>query len=130
VLLTPDTRVVIAHSLGTVVAYETLCATGDHEVRALVTLGSPLGIPNLIFDRLDPGPVGGIGRWPGPHQLVWTNIADRGDIVALVKDLRDRFGPRVQNALVHNGSQAHNAIPYLTAELTGQVVAQGLTAGD
>ncbi|MEU2036874.1 hypothetical protein [Nocardia amamiensis] len=129
-LLTPDTRIVVAHSLGTVVAYETLCATPDHEVRALVTLGSPLGIPNLVFDRLDPAPVGGIGRWPGSDELVWTNIADRGDVVALVKDLRDRFGPGVRNALVRNESRAHDAVPYLTSELTGQVIAEGLAGGD
>jgi hypothetical protein len=32
-----DTRVVVAHSLGSVVAYETLCSLRDHPVRALVT---------------------------------------------------------------------------------------------
>ena len=40
-----DTRVIIAHSLGSVVAYEALCmmqSSGiQHDVRALITLGSP-----------------------------------------------------------------------------------------
>ncbi len=125
-LLAPETRVVVAHSLGSVVAYETLCATTEHRVRVFVTLGSPLGVPDLIFDRLDPAPKDGIGCWPGPPELVWTNIADRGDVVALAKDLRVRFGPEVRNILVDNGVHGHSAVPYLTDGLTGQMVAQGL----
>jgi transposase-like protein len=124
----PDTRVVVAHSLGSVVAYETLCAHPDHPVRALVTLGSPLGITNLVFDRLEPTPVQGLGRWPGPPDLAWTNIADHGDVVALEKDLRSRFGPSVRTAIVHNGAHAHDATAYLTDPLTGSAIAGGLRA--
>ncbi|MFJ8926516.1 hypothetical protein ACIRLA_08080 [Streptomyces sp. NPDC102364] len=116
-----DTRVVVAHSLGSVVAYEALCALPDHGVRALVTLGSPLGIP-MVFERLQPQP----GRWPGGAHLVWTNIADDGDVVALVKDLRVRFGEQVRGSVVHNGAHAHDVVPYLTAEVTGTAIGQGL----
>ncbi|MFG2440734.1 hypothetical protein [Streptomyces sp. NPDC048508] len=49
-----DTRVVVAHSLGSVIAYEAVCARPGHHVRALVTLGSPLGIENLILHRSSP----------------------------------------------------------------------------
>lgn len=49
-----DTRVVVGHSLGLVVAYEALCAHPQWPVQALVTLGSPLGRRNLIFDKLVP----------------------------------------------------------------------------
>lgn len=118
-LIGADTVAVVAHSLGSVVAYETLCAMPDHGVRALVTLGSPLGIRNLIFDQLDPAPSDGIGAWPGSHTLGWTNIADRTDIVALVKDLRPRFGARVVCQLVPNGSHAHDATHYLGKLETG-----------
>ncbi|MEU6355209.1 alpha/beta hydrolase [Streptomyces sp. NPDC047072] len=124
-LIGPDTRVVVAHSLGTVVAYEALCAR-PHGVRALVTLGSPLGIRNLIFERLEPAPADGLGAWPGPDDLVWTNVVDRGDVVALEKDLRGRFGDRVRNVVVHNGSHAHDAAAYLTDPLTGAAIAGGL----
>jgi hypothetical protein len=48
----PETRLVIAHSLGSVVAYEALHRT-THPV-ALVTLGSPLGLRTVIYDRLRP----------------------------------------------------------------------------
>jgi hypothetical protein len=128
-LIGPDTRVMVAHSLGSVVAYETLCAVPGHPVRALVTLGSPLGIRNLVFDRLDPAPVGGRGQWPGSAGLVWTNVTDGGDVVALDKDFRGRFGDRVCTALVHNGAHAHDATSYLTDKLTGVAIAGGLNAG-
>ncbi|BCL21324.1 hypothetical protein ACPCBX_14425 [Streptomyces tuirus] len=118
-LIGADTVAVVAHSLGSVVAYETLCALPDHGVRALITLGSPLGIRNLIFDQLDPAPADGIGAWPGSDTLSWTNIADRTDIVALVKDLRPRFGARVVCQLVPNGSHAHDATHYLGKRETG-----------
>lgn len=131
--ITDDTRVVVAHSLGSVVAYETLCAAPGHPVQALITLGSPLGIPNLIFHRLDPAPVDGIGAWPGGEDLVWRNFADAGDVVALVKQLNplfgDTFSRRVWDTLVHNGSHAHSAVPYLTEKLTGEAIAEGLHGG-
>ncbi|MFB7738500.1 hypothetical protein ACFC08_29775 [Streptomyces sp. NPDC056112] len=127
--ITEDTRVVVAHSLGSVVAYEALCARSGHQVRALVTIGSPLGIPNLILHRLQPPPtLGGSPRgvWPGGAKLVWTNLADDGDIVALVKDFRPVFGEQVRCAIVHNGARAHDASAYLTDKLCGQAVADGL----
>jgi hypothetical protein len=129
-LITDETRVVVAHSLGSVAAYEALCARAGHKVRALVTLGSPLGIPNLVFHRLRPAPSGHggplHGAWPGGEDLVWTNLADSGDVVALAKDLRPRFGRRVRCAVVDNGAHAHSAVPYLTDRLCGEAIAAGL----
>ncbi|MGN9759746.1 hypothetical protein [Streptomyces sp. SD31] len=124
----PDTRVVVAHSLGSVVAYEALCARPDHRVRALVTLGSPLGM-RMVYDRLRPEP----GGWPGTS--VWTNVVDEGDVVAAVRDLSLFFGTGsgtgaagkgVEGKVVHNGSHAHDATLYLTAKETGEAVAEGL----
>jgi alpha-beta hydrolase superfamily lysophospholipase len=128
-----DTRVVAGHSLGSVVAYEALCANPEWPVQALVTLGPPLGIRNLIFDRLVPAPAarasGGMqGTWPGGVRS-WVNVADVGDVVALVKDLRPLFGDQVACYLVHNGSHAHDVRPYLTAAETGAAIAAGLAAG-
>ncbi|CAL9555122.1 hypothetical protein [Streptomyces pilosus] len=122
-----DTRVVVAHSLGSLVAYEALCSLPDHGVRSFVTLGSPLGIPNLIFDRIHPAPEQGVGRWPGKtSSTTWTNIADARDVVALVKDLRPRFGPDVVCHLVPNGSHVHDAVHYLTKKETGVAIADAL----
>jgi pimeloyl-ACP methyl ester carboxylesterase len=120
-----DTRVMIGHSLGSVVAYECLCAHPEWPVTTLVTLGSPLGIRNLIFDLLRPPPGDGLGAWPGGVPR-WVNVADGGDVVALVKDLSPRFGTRVENVLIYNGATAHDIRPYLTARETGHAIASGL----
>ena len=122
----PDTKVVVAHSLGSVVAYEVLAVpSADLGVTTLVTLGSPLGIRNVIFDRLTPRPENGQGAWP-PSLDRWHNVADPGDIVAMVKELSPLFGGGVTDWLVHNGAKAHDARPYLTAEETGRAIASGL----
>jgi hypothetical protein len=120
-----DTRVLIGHSLGAVVVYEALCAHPEWPVTTFVSLGAPLGIRNLIFERLRPAPQDGMGAWPGAVER-WVNVADAGDVVALVKDLRPQFGERVGNQLVHNGATAHNIRPYLTAKETGHAIAAGL----
>jgi pimeloyl-ACP methyl ester carboxylesterase len=125
-----DTRVVVGHSLGSVVAYEALCAHPEWPVRTLVTLGSPLGL-RLVFDRLrpppTPGPEPGVprGAWPGPV-TAWTNLADSGDVVAVVEDLRPLFGPGVRQVRVHTGASAHDLRPYLTERLTGAAIAAGM----
>jgi pimeloyl-ACP methyl ester carboxylesterase len=118
------TRVVVGHSLGSVVAYEALCAHPDWPVRALLTAGSPLGIRNLVFDRLRTGDGGRPGAWPGGVEQ-WTNLADAGDVVALVKDLRPLFGDRVECHLVHNGPRAHDATRYLNTAEAGRAVTDG-----
>ena len=120
-----DTEVLIGHSLGSIIAYEGLCAHPDWPIKTFITLGSPLAIRNLIFERLRPAPVGNVGMWPGKIRR-WINIADDGDVVALVKELKWQFGERVQDKRIHNGATAHNIKPYLTAEETGAAIAAGL----
>lgn len=87
-------RVVVAHSLGSVVTYETLWAYPEIEIDLLVTVGSPLAVPGAIFDRLEPAPRpnarSGIGRCP-PKVKKWINIADLGDLVAVPRPLHERF---------------------------------------
>jgi hypothetical protein len=120
----PDTHVVFGHSLGSVVAYEALCAH-PRSVKVFVTLGSPLGIRNLIFDALDPSPADGKGAWPSGIEH-WVNIADKGDVVALVKDLSSRFGADVIDRLVDNGAKAHDGTRYLTTREFGDALAIGI----
>ncbi|MEV6371485.1 hypothetical protein AB0L86_31840 [Micromonospora musae] len=123
--LTEDTRLVVAHSLGSVVAYEALHEVGTAYPQALITLGSPLGIRGMIFDRLTPAPQAGAGRWPAQLRT-WTNIADRGDVVALVKTLAPVFPGAITDVSVHNGAKAHDVRPYLTARETGAAVRAAL----
>ncbi|POX58670.1 hypothetical protein C3492_36205 [Streptomyces sp. Ru62] len=145
----PDTTVLVGHSLGSVVAYEALCAHPEWPVRTLVTLGSPLGMPSLVFDRLRPAPRHGRGHWPG-GLAHWTNLADKHDVVASVKQLADLFPPfgapaggtadgaeappeaqaRVlRDVQVDNGWRVHDLLRHLTARETGAAIGEGLRAG-
>jgi hypothetical protein len=121
--VTPDTRVVVGHSLGSVVVYEFLARSALAQVELLVTLGSPLGIPNLVFERLTPAPTGGVGAWPG-RVARWVNVADADDVVALRKQLAPLFPAPdgkagVEDHLVDNGNEPHAISRYLNAEPTG-----------
>jgi len=121
-----DTGVLIGHSLGSVVAYEYVCRYRPSSMKLLVTLGSPLGIPKLVFDRLTPVPADGYGVWPGTVAS-WVNVADPDDIVALRKRLAGLFpGPSPSNAvddrLVDNGDQPHAIERYLNARQTGSAL--------
>lgn len=120
-----DTRLLIGHSLGSVVAYEYLCRYQPPSVELLVTLGSPLGIPNVIFDNLTPPPISGRGAWPGTV-AAWVNIADPNDIVAVRKDLAPLFpgrsGQEVSDRCVDNGDQPHAIDRYLNSAQAGEAL--------
>lgn len=126
-----DTRVVIGHSLGSVVGYEYLCHNRLESVELLMTLGSPLGIPNVVFDRLTPAPTGGVGAWPG-EVAAWVNVADPNDVVALRKALNPLFpgnvqGRAVADRLVDNGDEPHAIDRYLNTRQTGSALGDVLS---
>ena len=125
-----DTRVIVGHSLGSVIAYEALhryeLASNWANVRTLVTLGSPLGISNLIFSRLIPAPNNNVGKWPALLHS-WTNLSADNDVVALEKRLGPLFDRRIIDMRVHNEAKAHDVSPYLTADATGAAIANGLS---
>jgi hypothetical protein len=117
--------VVIAHSLGTVIAYDVLSEPGfaGRTVPLLVTLGSPLGyteIQDVITKPL---------RLPAPVQL-WANFADPLDVVALDTSLADEFqgAPRIIDARVDNPSpNNHAACGYLAASRVRSTVTAALS---
>lgn len=123
--ISEDTRLLIGHSLGSIVAYEYLCLYQPSNVELLVTLGSPLGIPNVIFDKLTPSPIAGSGVWPG-SMAAWVNVSDPDDIVALRKDLAALFpgpaGQKISDRCVHNGGQPHAVDRYLNTRETGSAL--------
>jgi hypothetical protein len=89
---TPRPKVVLAHSLGTIITYDVLAdpsMTGLSDV-TLITIGCPLGIGN-VQNRLR----NGAGR-PNPIPkgiTAWSNFADRFDPVAIDQTMRDEFEP-------------------------------------
>ena len=122
-LVTGETRVIVAHSLGTLLSYMALCRHPQWPVQTLVTLGSPLASP-MIFEHLDPLPVDGKGQWPGSIDR-WVNVRALGDKAAAVS-LQEKFGDRVEEFLVDNGHRAHDPEPYLNAYPTGAAIAAAL----
>ena len=75
--VSPDTEVVVAHSLGSVVAYEALCAHPGWGVRgpghARVAAGNP-------ERHLGPAAARRRGRWPGPGGPLGRRSSRRGPI--------------------------------------------------
>ena len=116
-------RVLVGHSLGSIVAYEALCTIPDHGVRTLVTLGSPLGLRSIREALRFPA----LGRIPalppGVHR--WVNVYDRGDPVSLAGGL-GTYWPEVDDATVDNGKNSHAVLRYLGKKVTGETVAGAL----
>lgn len=87
-------RIVVAHSLGSVVAYEALHAHPELQPDLFLTLGSPLALPRVVFERLIPAPrpAGSAPQgMPLPGRTRWVNIADPGDPVAVPPQLSQYF---------------------------------------
>ncbi|MGH3897972.1 MAG: serine peptidase [Pseudonocardiaceae bacterium] len=85
-IATRQPAVVIAHSLGSVVAYDTFWTRPDLRIDLLITLGSPLALPDVVFPHLDPAPTNGKGSRPSGVRR-WINIADPGDVIAIPRGL-------------------------------------------
>ncbi|MFI9757628.1 serine peptidase [Streptomyces sp. NPDC051963] len=116
-------RVVVAHSLGTVVTYEALHAHPELDIELLLTLGSPLALAHGVFDRLSPAPTNGTGQRPAGVRR-WVNLCDHGDIVAIPRPLKQRF-PTVDLDLIDSIApfDFHSAAPYLRSAAVAATLA-------
>ena len=110
-----DADIVVAHSLGTVIAHEVLVTHPEVTIKTLVTLGSPLGSPPFMTDR----------QWPG-HTNRWVNVVAITDPVAQPGRVPERFGTRVEERLIDNGHRGHHPEPYLNSRAVGEVIAETL----
>jgi hypothetical protein len=126
-LISPDTKVLIGQSLGSVVAYD-VARTLQQPLPLLLTLGSPLGLKKIVYDKLDPQPP----LFPSLAQR-WVNIADREDFIASTLDLRPFFSgdkpdaARFENfASINNGKEPHALGAYLTKSEVGLAILEGM----
>ena len=85
----PETKVVVGHALGALIAYEALCAINDAIAVSLVTLGPALCGPRVVFDLLDPAPRSNQGEWPASVRH-WSNIVAHTDLTAQCEATADR----------------------------------------
>lgn len=121
-LIGPETKIIIGHSLGSIVAYEAAHLM-TQPLSLLLTLGSPLGLQTIVYQRLRPQPP----CFP-PNIRLWTNIADREDFIAAEPDLKGLFGTPLQatstfkNYVVDNGAAPHKADSYLSKTQVGEAV--------
>lgn len=119
-------RMVIAHSLGSVVAYETLWNHEHPPIDVLVTVGSPLALPDLVFDRLAPHPGADRGAKP-PNIATWINLADPGDFIAVPPYLSRRFDGLDVDAVSSIGAFKFHAVGgYLEHPVVATTVAPHL----
>ncbi|MEP7049352.1 MAG: hypothetical protein ABJB12_03325 [Pseudomonadota bacterium] len=133
--LAEDTKLVIGHSLGSVVAYEGLCWK-PHRVRSFITVGSPLATPDLILQpmrqrlsRLIGG--GADARLPWPQVERWTNFYAGADVWCVpVAGLTELF-PAVRDVRVEHGSTldgpgTHALTSYFEHAPLGDAIAEAL----
>lgn len=126
----PETKVIVGHSLGSVVAYEVAAQQLTNRLPLLLTIGSPLGLRSIIYDRLQPRPP----EYPSGTRR-WVNIADRNDLVAAEPNLTGLFERnRPADAIlesgwtVKNGAKPHQGEYYLGKREVGKPIAETLNS--
>ncbi|MGB5258531.1 MAG: hypothetical protein WBN44_14850 [Woeseiaceae bacterium] len=95
----------IAHSMGSVIAYDTLWEmsrndSNDAVVNLLLTMGSPLG-QRYMQKRIKGHGLTGRQRYPA-NIGDWTNLAAVGDLTAIDPRLRNDFGEMLELGLVES----------------------------
>jgi hypothetical protein len=119
----PDCRILVGHSLGSVVAWEFVRQNPDHPLDLFVTLGSPLGL-EVVRNAL-PVPGYGVDARPS-HVARWVNIRDPHDPVACAGDLR-QWWSGLEECLVNNEVEAHSVLRYLDSVEAGRAVLAATT---
>ena len=92
--------VLVAHSQGTIISFDVLSkdlAEGRADLALYATLGSPLGLHDVIIDMKTEL---GLDTEVPPGVRMWHNFADRLDPVALVSTLANIYEPRKGVAVV------------------------------
>lgn len=134
-----DHLMLIAHSMGTIIAYDVLRNLGqvdaEFQVHEFITIGSPLGITGVKKRIHSERSYASVPvRTPTVISERWVNYADPADVVAAEAHLRGDFGPnsrgiQVEDDLVSTdyvapdgGRKPHKSYGYLrTPELSAQV---------
>jgi len=132
----------IGHSLGSVIAYDTLWELtyqeGLHGKIDFLTLGSPLGM-HYVQRRLMGMNEPGTKSYP---KLIrqWINIASKGDIIALEPNVHSHFEEMIEQGLVKSiedhshgiynyfrsdeGLNCHRSYGYMVNPAVGSIIAE------
>jgi len=104
---------IIGHSMGSVVAYDSLwdlthIEQNPERVDLFLTIGSPLGM-RFTQQRLRGVHEKGTGRYP--HDIrKWINVASMGDLTALDPTLYDDFQDMVHLGMIESITDLHNGV--------------------
>ncbi|MBT8129148.1 MAG: hypothetical protein HKO86_02265 [Gammaproteobacteria bacterium] len=132
---------VIGHSMGSIIAYDTFWEMSHIEHRKdkldFLSLGSPLGM-NFVQHRLLGHRDSGMRKYPTIIRR-WINVASVGDVTALDRYFHDDFRPMLELGLVdsiedhtdgiynffHNedGLNCHRSYGYLVNPAVGKIIA-------
>ena len=136
-----ESVLLIGHSLGSVIAYDTLWELSHEDGLQgkvdFLTLGSPLGM-QYVQSRLM-----GMNNNNGTTYTTlirrWINIASEGDIIALERNFNERFSNMLDQKLVHSiedhthgiynfyrsneGLNSHRSYGYLVNPAVGSIIA-------
>ncbi|MFM9458319.1 caspase family protein [Streptomyces europaeiscabiei] len=111
-------RAVLAHSLGSIVAFDSLWRKPYPEVELLVTMASPMGMRTVV-DRIPPE-----RRTRPPGVRRWLDIAGVSDLVTVPRGGVARQFEGVTHREIDTGSSnAHEATRYLTSSVVGGLLA-------
>lgn len=137
-----DKVLLIGHSLGSVIAYDTLWELSHLEhlpgkIDLFLTMGSPLGM-NYVQRRLTGNNQIGGERYPSNIRH-WENISSVGDITALDQALADDFAPMRAMGIIESikdhcngiynfyrnneGLNCHRSYGYLVNPAAGKIIA-------
>lgn len=117
-----DATTVVAHSLGSVVAYEALWQPKAPSIDHLITLGSPLALPNIVYERLIPPPRPRGARPPAVRR--WTDVADVGDLIAIPRPLSRYFNSvDQQHGIAIAPFDFHRVVNYLRTGVVAAAIA-------
>jgi hypothetical protein len=115
-------RVLVGHSLGSVVAAEFLRRHPEHTIELFLTVGSPLGL-RMVQSRL-PVPFYGADQPAGipAGTTAWVNVRDPRDPVTCAGPLGRRW-PGIVDRVVDNGrKEPHSVWRYLSKIESGAAI--------
>jgi hypothetical protein len=118
-------RVLIGHSLGSVVAFEYVRQNPDHHLDLLLTAGSPLGL--RVIQQLMPGASYGAAAGIPANTAAWVNVRDPRDPVAAAGPL-DTHWAGIKDVPVDNEKSAHAVRRYLGKAQVGDAIRAVLPA--
>lgn len=139
---------VIGHSMGSIIAYDTLWELSNVEqnvdpIDLFLSLGSPLGL-RYVRRRLCGAHEKEVQRYPRNIRR-WFNIAAEGDLTALDATLADDFNDMIELGLTkqiqdrckgvinyfrnQEGLNVHRSYGYLVNPVVGQVIAEWWACG-